>query len=97
MEGRSLVPALLNQPARPRTLIFEHEHNAAIRQGDWKLVGKDILGRDGVKPGGRWELYDLALDPAEQHDLASANPDRVKELNDKFLAEARRTLVLPAP
>jgi arylsulfatase A-like enzyme len=96
MEGRSLVPSLVNQPAQPRTLIFEHEHNAAIRHGDWKLVGKDILGRDGVKPG-RWELYDLANDPAEQHDLASANQDIVKKLNDTFLAEARRTLVLPAP
>jgi arylsulfatase len=97
MEGRSLVPALVNQPTQPRTLIFEHEYNAAIRHGDWKLVGKDILGRDGVKPGGRWELYDLANDPAEQHDLASANPDIVKKLNDTYLAEARRTLVLPAP
>jgi arylsulfatase len=97
MEGRSLVPALLNQPAQSRTLIFEHEHNAAIRRGDWKLVGKNVLARDGVKPGGQWQLYNLANDPAEQHDLASANPNIVKELNDKFLAEARRTLVLPAP
>ena len=55
MEGRSLVPALLNQPAEPRTLILEHEHNAAIRQGNWKLVGKDVLARDGLRAGGRWE------------------------------------------
>jgi arylsulfatase A-like enzyme len=99
LEGRSLIPALLNRPAEPRTLIFEHEHNAAIRQGDWKLVGKDVLGHDGVKAGGRWELYNLANDPAEQRDLASAETgvSIAKELAEKFLAEARRTLVLPAP
>ncbi len=72
-------------------------HNAAIRQGDWKLVGKDILSRDGVKPGGRWQLFNLANDPAEQHDLSSAEPGKVKDLSEKFLTEARRTLVLPAP
>ncbi len=97
MEGRSLVPALLNRPAEPRVLIFEHEHNAAIRQGDWKLVGKDILSRNGVKPGSHWQLYNLSNDPAEQHDLASAEPGKVLDLSEKFLAEARRTFVLPAP
>jgi arylsulfatase len=97
LEGRSLVPALLDRPVRPRTLVFEHEHNAAIRQDDWKLVGKDILGRDGVKPGGRWQLYNLANDPAEQHDLSSAEPGKVKDLSEAFLSEAHRTLVLPAP
>jgi arylsulfatase A-like enzyme len=72
-------------------------HNAVLRQGDWKLVGKDILSRDGVQPGGHWELYDLANDPAEQHDLSCAEPGKVKDLSKKFLGEARRTLVPPAP
>ena len=97
MEGRSLIPALLNQPAEPRTLIFEHERNAAIRQGDWKLVGKDVLDRDGVKVNGRWELYNLAVDPSEQHNLAAEKPDLVAKLAQKFLEEARRTDVLPMP
>ncbi len=95
--GRSLLPALLGQPAEPRTLIFEHERNAAIRDGDWKLVGRDVLGRDGLRPGARWELYNLAGDPAEQHNLAATEPARVAELSRKFLDEARRTFVLPMP
>jgi len=97
LSGRSLLPALLDRPAEPRTLIFEHERNAAIRQGDWKLVARDILGRDGLQPDARWELYDLRRDPAEQHDLAAENAPTVQRLSQAFLEEARRTFVLPAP
>lgn len=97
LAGRSLVPALLNEPDESRTLIFEHEHNAAIRRGDWKLVGQNVLGRNGLRPDGRWELYDLSNDPAEQHDLAAEQPKLVAELSREFLDEAERTLVLPAP
>ncbi len=97
LAGRSLLPALRDRPAEPRTLIFEHERNAAIRQGDWKLVGRDILGRDGLRPDARWELYDLRRDPAEQHDIAAENASTVQRLSHAFLEEARRTFVLPAP
>jgi hypothetical protein len=41
---------------------------------DWKL----ILTRDSEKP----ELYDLANDPLEEHDLASEEPDRVESLRN---------------
>ena len=71
MSGRSLLPALLHRPAEPRTLIFEHERNAAIRAGDWKLVGRNILGRDGLRPEARWELYDL---PATRPNSATSPP-----------------------
>ena len=97
MAGRSLMPALLGDAEQPRTLIFEHEHNAAIRQGDWKLVGQRILARDGLRPDAAWELYHLATDPTEQHNLVAEKPEIAKTLSERFLEEARRTLVLPAP
>ena len=68
MEGKSLLPALENQPIERDALYWEHEGNAAIRVGDWKLVR---LGRNGP-----WELYNLKTDRTEQHDLASAQPER---------------------
>lgn len=97
MAGRSLMPALLGRRDEPRTLIFEHEHNAAIRQSNWKLVGQGIVGRDGLRPNARWELYDIVADPVEQHDRAAEKPQLVEELSRVFLKEARRTFVLPAP
>ena len=63
----------------------------AIRTGDWKLVkpspgkGKAKAGeatafrRDKATVDGAM-LYDLAHDIGERSDVASANPERVKEL-----------------
>ena len=86
--GRSLLPALLNRRDEPRTLIFEHERNAAIRQGDWKLVGKNVLSRDGLQPTACWELYSVASDPSEQRNLAAEKPGIVEEMSRTFLEEA---------
>jgi arylsulfatase len=97
LEGQSLVPVLKGRAAEPRTLVFEHEHNAAIRRGDWKLVGRGVIAGDEVRRNARWQLFDVATDPAEQHDRAAERPDLVADLAARFAAEAHRTLILPAP
>ena len=51
-------------------LWWQHEGNRAIRVGDWKLVA---AGKDGP-----WELYDLAKDRTETHDLAKEFPKKVE-------------------
>jgi arylsulfatase len=89
LEGRSLVPAFANEPIPREALYWEHEGNAAVRVGDLKLVR---AGRNGD-----WELYDLLKDRTEQHDLAATEPDKVKELADKWEAWASRTNVKPYP
>lgn len=89
LEGRSLVPAFANQPIERDALYWEHEGNAAVRVGDWKLVR---LGRQGP-----WELYDLKADRTEQHDLAAEQPERVKMLAEKWNAWAKRAKVRPLP
>jgi arylsulfatase len=97
LEGRSLLPAFDNAAEQPRTLLFEHEHNAALREGNWKLVGIDALGKEGIKPRTKWELYDLANDPFELKDLSAEQPQRVEAMARRLLDEARRTMVLPMP
>ncbi|MDX1966694.1 MAG: arylsulfatase, partial [Planctomycetaceae bacterium] len=87
LEGRSLVPAFANQPIDRDVLFWEHEGNRAVRVDDWKLVAKG--------PKGAWELYNLADDRTELHDLAATHPEKVTELRAKWEAYAHRTGALP--
>ena len=86
-EGTSLRPAFEDKSLDRDTLFWEHEGNAAIRKGDWKLV------RAGGK--GAWELYNLKTDRTEQHDLASGHPARVRDLAAEWRAWAERCNVSP--
>jgi arylsulfatase len=88
-EGTSLVPAFADQPLKRDFLAWEHEGNAAIREGNWKLV------RVGAQ--GAWELYNLAEDRAEQNNLAEKSPERVTALAARWRAWAERTNVFPKP
>ena len=89
-EGVSLMTDFTGRPTRRgRPLLFEHEGNRALIEGDWKLVAKG--------PKGKWELYDLAADRNELHDLAPTHPDRVRAMAARWQAEARRTHILPSP
>jgi arylsulfatase len=97
MEGISFLPALRGEKlARTRPMFIEHENNAFVRDGDWKLVGRDV-----AKPGGvddtKWELYNLRDDGTEMNNLALQNPDRVKEMADEWKAWADRVHVYPKP
>jgi arylsulfatase A-like enzyme len=71
--GLSLVPAFARDGAvKHGDLWWQHEGNRAIRVGDWKLVA---AGKDGP-----WELYDLAKDRTETHDLSRSRSEKVREL-----------------
>ena len=82
MEGISLKPTFTGQPLARGPLFWEHEGNAAIREGDWKLV------RQGGK--GSWELYNLKTDRTEQNDVASEHKDLVGSLLTKWTEWAAR-------
>ena len=79
MIGKSWTKVLAGEAESPRTkedyIAWELFGNRALRQGDWKL-------RWEIAPLGKsdWELFNLATDPAERHDLAAANPDKLKEM-----------------
>ena len=89
MEGRSLVPAFDDKPIERDALYWEHEGNAAIRVGGWKLVR---AGRNG-----QWELHNMATDRTELHDSSKEEPQKVKELLAMWDAWAQRTHVVPDP
>ncbi|WP_437187135.1 arylsulfatase [Planctomicrobium sp. SH668] len=86
-EGVSLRPAFSGEDiGRTQPIFWEHEGNRAVRDGDWKLVAKE---------NGKWELYNIPLDRTESKDLAAEQPERAKELADKWQAYAERANVLP--
>ena len=71
-QGRSLAAALPKDVTIERdALWWLHQGNRAIRVGNWKLVA--------VKDG-PWELYNLARDRGESHNLAAKEPERVANL-----------------
>ena len=73
LAGRSIAPVFKKDGTAPHEfLYFNHSNNRALRIGNWKLIA---TGLDG-----KWELYDLSRDRAEQHNLAAVEPDRVKKM-----------------
>lgn len=91
-DGADLSRVLLDgQPAPARPVFWarppdqrggnDENPDAAVREGRWKLLWHNRTARA--------ELYDLATDPAESHDLAAREPERVAALAKKLLAWRR--------
>ena len=100
-DGETLVPILRGGDALRREAIvwhYPHYHGSAwrpgsaIRRGDWKLIE--------LYEERRIELYNLADDPGEAHDLAAKEPERTKMLRDAlhaYLEEVGAAMPRPNP
>jgi len=86
LEGHALTPAFERDDLQRPPMFWEHEGNAAVRMGRWKLVRK--------YPGA-WELYDMERDRTETNDLAAQHPERVAEMAAQYDAWAKRCGVIP--
>ncbi len=81
-DGVSILAALKGGEVPARESFYWELHEGrpkqAVRFGNWKAV----------KPGPKAavELYDLAADPAEAHDLAASKPEIVKRAADLMAA-----------
>lgn len=90
--GKSLMPFLRDpELQQDRTLYWEHEMHAAIRQGNWKLVSLDGSNSDA------WELYDMSRVRTETQDVANEYPDRVQKMKTQWTQWAKKANVLPWP
>ena len=97
LEGESLLAALEGVTwSRSEPLVWEHEGNRAVRQGQWKLVSESPSSGSGQAPGD-WELYDMDEDRTELNDVAGRNPAKVTELAGIYNDWAERCGVLPWP
>jgi len=105
-DGVSMVPALLGERLERKAIFCYFPHytpragglpGAWVRQGDWKLIRSFCENED---QSDRFELYNLASDIGEAHDLASRLPAKVKELNaliGGFLRDTRAVVPKPNP
>jgi arylsulfatase len=94
-EGYSLTGAFAGEPHAREILTWEHEGNAGIRRGKWKLVREFIRSGTHSPHAGPWELYDMETDRSELHDRAGDHPELVAELSALWQEWADRCQVRP--
>jgi arylsulfatase len=80
-------------PTRKVTQHYEILGDRALWHRGWKAVARHDKG--AAFESDRWELYHADEDFAECHDLADTHPARLRELVDRWWAEAGANQVLP--
>jgi arylsulfatase A-like enzyme len=98
IEGTSFAYtfAAPDAPERHDTQYFEMLGCRAMYHQGWKAVTHhDIQFSDHTFAEDQWELYHVAEDPSECHDLAADQPEKLRELVELWWAAAKEYQVLP--
>jgi arylsulfatase len=107
MDGVSMAytfdPANANAPSQRTTQYFEMLGNRAIYHDGWVACTTPATlpwelstnTPPDVITGYNWELYNVKDDPTQSSDLATKMPDKLKQMQDLFYAEAAKHDVLP--
>src|SRR5271166_4879865 len=107
IEGVSMAytfdKANVNAPSTHHTQYFEMMGDHALYNDGWIASTKvirppwQVIGPVNQDPFNNvtWELYDLSKDWTQDNDVAAANPEKLKDLKELFLEEARKYDVLP--
>jgi len=98
IEGVSFAHTLDDAGAatRHQTQYFEMFGCRALYHDGWKaVVYHPIFDQSVPFEDDRWELYHVAEDLSECHDLAEDEPERLREMIDRWWSEAERYKVLP--
>jgi arylsulfatase len=101
IEGVSLLYSLAQAaaPSPHKTQYFEIVGNrgvysdgwfaGTVHRAPWEPTPRADLAND------KWELYHVAEDFSQAKDLATSNPEKLKEMQALFLSEAAKYNVLP--
>lgn len=81
------------EPTRKHVQYFEMYGHRSIWHDGWKAVTAHTP--DTPFDLDNWELYHLDEDFSETHDLAKTHPDKLRELVERWWAEAGKYDVLP--
>jgi arylsulfatase A len=98
LDGASFASLLRGEAKVERTtpLYWHYIHalgapRAALRDGDWMILGKWKAGTPQTLAAGKkaelveFELYNLRTDPSQQHDLASQEPEQLARLREQLV------------
>ncbi|MEQ9441349.1 MAG: arylsulfatase [Cyclobacteriaceae bacterium] len=88
LDGKSFASALNGKVSPHEQLFWEHEGNQAIREQDRKLVRRFEQS---------WELYDLANDPTELHDLSQTDTETAERMKKQYQEWMEQHGVRPWP
>ncbi|MDP8925255.1 MAG: arylsulfatase, partial [Chloroflexota bacterium] len=80
-------------PTRKQSQYFELLGDRGVWRRGWKAVARHDKGGDFEQD--RWELYHLAEDFSECGDLAAEQPDKLREMIERWWTEAGLYGVLP--
>jgi len=107
-DGVSIANTFAGKPLERKAIFTYFPHSprivpdvlppaVAAIAGDWKLIRLFYEGENGAHA---YRLYNLKQDVGEMHDLAAAQPERVKELDaliEKFLTDTKAVTPKPNP
>ncbi len=96
LDGTSLWSVMTGKrPAlerRPMVWVFpEYGGQVAVRMGNMKVVRQKLA----TKAPGPWEVYDIAVDPAESRDLAASRPESIHLAEEILRRETDANLKFP--
>jgi len=103
LEGTSMVYTFdhPDEPSHHTFQYFEMVGNRGIYKDGWWAGSRHMLPWlmmglwDHNPQENAWELYNLNQDYSQAHNLATQNPEKLKELQQFFDSEARRNNVYP--
>ena len=82
IDGASLLPVFNGERLQREVPLYWHNRIAkgpkiAMRSGNWKILADEALEH--------FELYNLAKDPKERHNLADKRPERFEAMKRRLL------------
>lgn len=102
IEGTSFAYTFADAKAKSRhmTQYFSMGVNRGIYHDGWMASALGFVPWQPIRTGfdpdkQKWELYNIDQDFSQADDLASANPQKLRELQDLWWVEAARHNVLP--
>jgi arylsulfatase len=102
IEGVSMLYSFddANAKSRRTTQYFELATNRAIYHDGWVACARyglpwETAGRGDDFMEAPWELYNIEEDFSQADDLAAKEPEKLKELQARFLEEAKKYGVFP--